>query len=95
VPAEHGLRNFAIVGWEQRGDPQKRQKRLQLSTSAHAGLAIIAGGVLRFYMRDKARDPQFIGETASITPPMGSTLRSSPGTPFDVKCVPWSTSARG
>jgi hypothetical protein len=41
--------------------------------------------VLRFYLRDKRGDPQFIGENAIGHTPMGSTLSLATGDAFDVK----------
>jgi len=40
---------------------------------------------LRFYMKDKRGDPQFIGESAIDHTPMGSTLSLATGDAFDVK----------
>src|SRR5271168_3239066 len=59
------------------------------STSAHAGLGDqLPAGVLRFYMRDKRGDPQFIGESEIGHTPMGSTLSLATGDAFDVKVQP-------
>ncbi len=53
---------------------------------AHAGLGDqLPAGVLRFYMRDKRGDPQFIGESRIDHTPMGSTLSLATGDAFDVK----------
>jgi hypothetical protein len=41
--------------------------------------------VLRFYLRDKRGDPQFIGESRIDHTPMGSTLSLATGDAFDVK----------
>jgi hypothetical protein len=59
------------------------------SSSAHAGLGEqLPAGVLRFYMRDKRGDPQFIGENHIEHTPMGSTLSLATGDAFDVKIKP-------
>jgi hypothetical protein len=85
VPAEHGyeFRN----GWLQTQDqPQSAQTVYSFSTSAHAGLGDqLPAGVLRFYMRDRRGDPQFIGESRIDHTPMGSTLSLATGDAFDVK----------
>jgi hypothetical protein len=85
VPAQHGyeFRN----GWLQTQDqPQSAQTVYSFSTSAHAGLGDqLPAGVLRFYMRDRRGDPQFIGESRIDHTPMGSTLSLATGDAFDVK----------
>ena len=85
VPAEHGYeyRN----GWLSTSDtPVSAKSVYRFSTSAHAGLGDqLPAGVLRFYMRDKRGDPQFIGESAIEHTPMGSTLSLVTGDAFDVK----------
>jgi hypothetical protein len=85
VPAEHGyeFRN----GWLGTADaPQSAQTVYSFSTSAHAGLGDqLPAGVLRFYLRDKRGDPQFIGESRIDHTPMGSTLSLATGDAFDVK----------
>jgi hypothetical protein len=85
VPAEHGYeyRN----GWlGTSGAPESAKSIYRFSTSAHAGLGDqLPAGVLRFYMRDKRGDPQFIGESAIEHTPMGSTLSLVTGDAFDVK----------
>ena len=45
----------------------------------------LPAGVLRFYLRDKRGDPQFIGESHIDHTPMGSTLSLATGDAFDVK----------
>ena len=56
------------------------------SSSAHAGLGDqLPAGILRFYMRDKRGEPQFIGESRIDHTPMGSTLSLATGDAFDVK----------
>jgi hypothetical protein len=85
VPAEHGyeFRNH----WLGTADaPLSAQTVYSFSTSAHAGLGDqLPAGTLRFYMRDKRGDPQFIGESHIDHTPMGSTLSLSTGDAFDVK----------
>jgi hypothetical protein len=85
VPAEHGyeFRN----AWLGTSDaPQSAKSVYSFSTSAHAGLGDqLPAGVLRFYMRDKRGDPQFIGESRIDHTPMGSTLSLATGDAFDVK----------
>src|ERR1700759_3345054 len=85
VPAEHGyeFRNHWLGTAEQ---PLSAQTVYSFSTSAHAGLGDqLPAGTLRFYMRDKRGDPQFIGESHIDHTPMGSTLSLSTGDAFDVK----------
>jgi hypothetical protein len=85
VPAEHGYeyRN----GWLATSNtPVSAKSVYRFSTSAHAGLGDqLPAGVLRFYLRDKRGDPQFIGESAIEHTPMGSTLSLVTGDAFDVK----------
>jgi hypothetical protein len=85
VPAEHGYeyRN----GWLATSEtPVSAKSVYRFSTSAHAGLGDqLPAGVLRFYLRDKRGDPQFIGESAIEHTPMGSTLSLVTGDAFDVK----------
>jgi hypothetical protein len=85
VPAEHGyeFRN-RWLGTSQ--TPESAKSVYRFSTSAHAGLGDqLPGGILRFYMRDKRGDPQFIGESRIDHTPMGSTLSLATGDAFDVK----------
>ena len=85
VPAEHGyeFRNR----WLGTGEtPLSAKSIYSFSTSAHAGLGDqLPAGILRFYMRDKRGDPQFIGESRIDHTPMGSTLSLATGDAFDVK----------
>ena len=85
VPAEHGyeFRNR----WLGTGEtPVSAKSIYSFSTSAHAGLGDqLPAGILRFYMRDKRGDPQFIGESRIDHTPMGSTLSLATGDAFDVK----------
>ncbi len=85
VPAEHGyeFRNRWLGTAE---TPQSAQSIYSFSTSAHAGLGDqLPAGTLRFYMKDKRGDPQFIGESRIDHTPMGSTLSLATGDAFDVK----------
>ncbi|MEP6885161.1 MAG: DUF4139 domain-containing protein [Gammaproteobacteria bacterium] len=85
VPAEHGYeyRNHWLGTSE---TPQSAQSIYSFSTSARAGLGDqLPAGILRFYMRDKRGDPQFIGESRIDHTPMGSTLSLATGDAFDVK----------
>jgi hypothetical protein len=85
VPAEHGyeFRNR----WLGTGEtPVSAKSVYSFSTSAHAGLGDqLPAGILRFYMKDKRGDPQFIGESRIDHTPMGSTLSLATGDAFDVK----------
>ncbi|HME38856.1 MAG TPA: DUF4139 domain-containing protein [Steroidobacteraceae bacterium] len=85
VPAEHGyeFRNHWLGSAE---TPQSAKSIYAFSTSSHAGLGDqLPAGILRFYMRDKRGDPQFIGESRIDHTPMGSTLSLATGDAFDVK----------
>jgi hypothetical protein len=85
VPAEHGyeFRN-AWLGTSE--TPLSAKSVYRFSTSAHAGLGDqLPAGVLRFYIRDKRGDPQFIGESQIDHTPMGSVLSLVTGDAFDVK----------
>jgi hypothetical protein len=85
VPAEHGyeFRNHWLGSAE---TPQSAKSVYSFSTSAHAGLGDqLPAGILRFYLRDKRGDPQFIGESRIDHTPMGSTLSLATGDAFDVK----------
>ncbi len=85
VPAEHGYeyRNQWLGTAE---TPQSAKSIYSFSTSAHAGLGDqLPAGILRFYLRDKRGDPQFIGESRIDHTPMGSTLSLATGDAFDVK----------
>ncbi len=88
VPAEHGyeFRN----AWLGTSDaPLSAKSIYKFSTSAHAGLGDqLPAGTLRFYMRDKLGDPQFIGESGIDHTPMGSVLSLATGDAFDVKVQP-------
>jgi hypothetical protein len=85
VPAEHGYEYHN--SWLGTTDmPQSAQSMYRFSTGAHAGLGDqLPAGTLRFYMRDKRGEPQFIGENSIGHTPMGSTLSLATGEAFDVK----------
>jgi hypothetical protein len=85
VPAEHGYEflNHWLGTSEQ---PRSAKSTYRFSTSAHAGLGDqLPAGILRFYLRDKRGEPQFIGESRIDHTPMGSTLSLATGDAFDVK----------
>ena len=88
IPAEHGyeFQNHWLAASE---TPTSARSVYSFSSSAHAGLGDqLPAGVLRFYMRDKRGDPQFIGENSIDHTPMGSTLSLATGDAFDVKVKP-------
>ena len=88
VPAEHGY-EFRNAWLGTLSAPQSAQTVYKFSTSAHAGLGDqLPAGILRFYMRDKHGDPQFIGESRIDHTPMGSVLSLATGDAFDVKVQP-------
>ena len=85
VPAEHGYeyRNRWLGTSE---TAQSAKTVFSFSTGAHTGLGDqLPAGILRFYLRDKRGDPQFIGESRIDHTPMGSTLSLATGDAFDVK----------
>jgi hypothetical protein len=85
VPAEHGY-EFVNQWLGSSNTPVSARTVYQLSTSAHSGLGDqLPAGILRFYMRDKRGDPQFIGESHIDHTPMGSVLSLATGDAFDVK----------
>ena len=85
VPAEHGYEyHNRWLGTSE--TPVSAKSVYSFSTSAHAGLGDqLPAGILRFYMRDKRGDPQFIGESRIDHTPMGSSLSLATGDAFDVK----------
>jgi hypothetical protein len=88
VPAEHGY-EFRNRWLGTTTNPESARTVYRFSTSAHAGLGDqLPAGILRFYMRDKRGDPQFIGESRIDHTPMGSTLSLATGDAFDVKVHP-------
>src|SRR3546814_7900771 len=83
VPATHGYeyRN-AWLGTAE--EPESAQTIYRFSTSGQEGLGDqLPAGTLRFYLRDKRGDPQFIGESAISHTPMGSDLSLATGDAFD------------
>ena len=88
IPAEHGY-EFQNR-WLAASDTASSARSVySFSSSAHAGLGDqLPAGILRFYMRDKRGDPQFIGESRIDHTPMGSTLSLATGDAFDVKVKP-------
>jgi hypothetical protein len=85
VPAERGY-EFTNHWLGTSDQPQSAKSTYRFSTSAHAGLGDqLPAGILRFYMRDKRGEPQFIGESRIDHTPMGSTLSLATGDAFDVK----------
>jgi hypothetical protein len=88
VPAEH--RYEFHNEWLGTADmPQGAKTAYVFSTSTHAGLGDqLPAGVLRFYIRDRRGDPQFIGESRIDHTPMGSTLSLQTGDAFDIKVHP-------
>jgi hypothetical protein len=88
VPAEHGY-EYRNVWLGTSETPQSAKSVYRFSTSAKAGLGDqLPAGILRFYMRDKRGDPQFIGENQIDHTPMGSIISLSTGDAFDVKVQP-------
>jgi len=88
VPAEHGY-EFRNYWMGTQDEPQSAKTVYRFSTGSAKGLGDqLPAGVLRFYMRDKKGDPQFIGESTIDHTPMGSTLSLSTGDAFDVKVKP-------
>jgi hypothetical protein len=88
IPAEHGyeFQNHWLAAAD---TPMSARSVYSFSSGAHAGLGDqLPAGVLRFYMRDKRGDPQFIGENSIDHTPMGSTLSLATGDAFDVKVKP-------
>jgi hypothetical protein len=88
VPAQHGY-EFQNR-WLATSDSALSVRSVySFSSGAHAGLGDqLPAGILRFYMRDKRGDPQFIGESRIDHTPMGSTLSLATGDAFDVKVKP-------
>ena len=85
VPAEHSyeFRNGWLATTQ---NPLSAKTTYSFSTGTQAGLGDqLPAGVLRFYMRDRKGDPQFIGESQIGHTPMGSTLSLQTGDAFDVK----------
>ncbi|MGC4252826.1 MAG: DUF4139 domain-containing protein [Sphingobium sp.] len=88
VPAKAG---YAYDnGWLGSSDePQSARSVVSFSTSRSGGLGdALPAGTVRFYMKDAAGAPQFIGENNVGHTPMGSELALSTGDAFDVKVKP-------
>ena len=75
------------VGWmNSMSEPQSANSVIKFSSSRNGGLGdALPAGTVRFYMRDKKGDPQFIGESRINHTPMGSSLGLTTGQAFDVK----------
>lgn len=88
APASHGYQ--IDLGWLQSSTtPLNVATVYQFSSSATGGLGDqLPAGVVRFYLRDKRGQPQFIGEKAIPHTPMGSRLAINTGDAFDVKVQP-------
>lgn len=86
----------AVHAYEYRNDwlgthetAQSAQSVYRFSTGSRAGLGDqLPAGILRFYLRDRRGDPQFIGENRIAHTPMGSELALATGDAFDVKVQP-------
>jgi hypothetical protein len=74
------------VGWlASDGDAVPVQSQIAFSTSAAGGLGdALPAGTVRFYQRDAAGNPQFIGENGVAHTPMGSQLNLTTGDAFDI-----------
>ena len=88
VPAEHAY-EFRNAWLATSKGPLSAQAVYRFSNSSHAGIGDqLPAGTLRFYLRDKRGEPQFIGESQIGHTPMGSTLSLATGDAFDVKVQP-------
>jgi hypothetical protein len=88
VPAEHGY-EYRNDWMQTAANPESAKVTYRFTNSSHAGIGDqLPAGVLRFYMRDKKGDPQFIGESQIGHTPMGSVLSLETGDAFDVKVKP-------
>ena len=74
------------VGWlATDSQPVNVQSQIAFSSSRDGGLGdALPAGTVRFYQRDRAGNPQFIGENGIGHTPMGSELTLSTGDAFDV-----------
>ncbi len=74
------------VGWLQSDSrPVNASSAISFSSSREGGLGdALPAGTVRFYQRDAAGTPQFIGENQIGHTPMGSTLSLRTGDAFDV-----------
>ncbi len=75
------------VGWlSNMNEPASAKSVIKFSSSRNGGLGdALPAGTVRFYMRDRKGDPQFIGESRIGHTPMGSALGLATGDAFDVK----------
>jgi len=74
------------VGWlSSDSQPVNVASQIAFSSSRQGGLGdALPAGTVRFYQRDSAGNPQFIGENGIGHTPMGSELTLSTGDAFDV-----------
>ena len=74
------------VGWlSSDSQPVNVQSQIAFSSSREGGLGdALPAGTVRFYQRDQAGNPQFIGENGIGHTPMGSELALTTGDAFDV-----------
>jgi hypothetical protein len=74
------------VGWlASDNQPVNVSSQIAFSSSREGGLGdALPAGTVRFYQRDRAGTPQFIGENAIGHTPMGSELTLATGDAFDV-----------
>src|SRR5688572_32135340 len=74
------------VGWlASDSQPVNVMSQIAFSSSRDGGLGdALPAGTVRFYQRDQAGSPQFIGENTIGHTPMGSELTLSTGDAFDV-----------
>jgi hypothetical protein len=74
------------VDWQANdGDPVNATSAIAFSTSREGGLGdALPAGTVRFYQRDKAGTPQFIGESGIGHTPAGSELMLKTGDAFDI-----------
>jgi len=74
------------VGWlASDGQPVNVSSAIGFSTSRDQGLGdALPAGTVRFYQRDRAGTPQFVGESRIGHTPMGSALTLTTGDAFDV-----------
>jgi hypothetical protein len=74
------------VGWlASDSQPVNVESQIAFSSSRDGGLGdALPAGTVRFYQRDRAGNPQFIGENEIGHTPMGSELTLTTGDAFDV-----------
>jgi hypothetical protein len=74
------------VGWlSSDSQPVNVASQIAFSSSREGGLGdALPAGTVRFYQRDSAGNPQFIGENGIGHTPMGSELTLSTGDAFDI-----------